>query len=240
MRLWSNLVSIPIEPDPQPKPCPSAPDQIAWPIQRRFRCPPVTPPRDESFVTLLEMRRSERAMRSAPLREIVNALAFAMRPRFVRENDIHHRTLRPTVSAGALHAIDAVIVDWRGSARVLRYEPLTHHLELLQIARMASLRKYAEICSTILPDGPRTALALIGDERRLEALYEHPISLLWRDAGALLQTIAMVSAAYRLAFCPLGTLGSHVIDALGLDRHAARPVGCAAIGHLSIEQRKNR
>jgi hypothetical protein len=189
-------------------------------------------PRDESFVKLLETRRSERAMKSAPLREIVNAVAFAMRPRFVREDDPHSRTLRPTISAGALHAVELMIVDWRGSERVLRYEPLTHHLEPLRIARQASLREFTETCGAILPEGPRTVLALIADELRIDALYERPVSLLWRDAGALLQTIAIVSAAYRLAFCPLGTLGGLIVDAVGLDRETALPVGCAAIGHL--------
>ena len=233
-------MSIPIEPDPRPKLSPNAPDGIVWPVRSRLRCPLVTPPQDELFVALLEARRSDRTMRPAPLREIVNALAFAIRPRFVREDDVHNRTRRPTVSAGALHAIEVVIVDWRGSPRVLRYDFMTHRLEPLRIAQPVSLRQFAKACAAILPDAAGTALALIGDERRIEALYEHPISLLWRDAGALLQTLAMVSAAYRLAFCPLGILGGEVVDALGLDRRTARPLGCAAIGRRLFDQRADR
>lgn len=201
-----------------------------------MRCPAVTPPQDESFVALLEARRSDRSMLPAPLREIVNALAFAIRPRFVREDDVHSRTRRPTVSAGALHAIEVVIADWRGAARALRYNSMTHSLEPLRIAQPVRLHQFAKTCTAILPDAASTALALIGDARRMEALYEHPSSLLWRDAGALLQTLAMVSTAYRLAFCPLGTLGGDVVDALGLDRQTARPLGCAAIGRRLFDQ----
>src|SRR5271157_162936 len=86
-------------------------------------------------------------------------------------------------SAGALHAIEVVIADWRGSPRVLRYDPMSHRLEPLRIAQQVSLRQFAKTCAAILPDAAGTALALIGDERRMEALYEHPSSLLWRDAG---------------------------------------------------------
>lgn len=231
-------MSIPIEPDPRPRLSPNAPDGIAWPVRSRSHCPLVAPPQDESFVAQLEARRSDRTMRPAPLREIVNALAFAMRPRFVREDDVHNRTRRPTVSAGALHAVEIVIVDWRGSPRILRYDGMTHRLESLLITRPVSLRQFAMACASILPDAAGTALALIGDERRMGALYEHPISLLWRDAGALLQTLAMVSAAYRLAFCPLGILGGEVVDALGLDRRTARPLGCAAIGRRPLDKRE--
>lgn len=194
-------------------------------------------PTEASFIELLETRRSERAMVSAPLREIVNALAFALRPRFVQENDIYDRTRRLTVSAGALHAVEVLIVDWRASRRVLRYEPLSHRLEVLNIARISSFDEFVGACQAILPTGPRTALAMVGDGQRIGALYDYPSSLLSRDAGALLQTIALVSAAYRLAFCPLGMLGAQIVDALGLDHRGAQPVGCAALGRSVAELR---
>ena len=181
------------------------------------------------------MRRSERAIRPAPLREIVNALGFAMQPRFVLEGDTHLRTRRPTISAGALHSVNVVVVDWRCFSKALRYDPMTHRLQSLRVVQSESLHEFAKICGAILPEGPKTALALIGDKRRIDALYEHSTSLLWRDAGALLQTLAIVSAAYRLAFCPLGTLGGHLVEALGLNQQFARPVGCAAIGRLPVE-----
>jgi len=230
-------VSIPIECDPRPKLTPLPSDRISWPVKSRLRCPEVTPPQDVSFVELLETRRSDRAMRPAPLREIINALAFAIRPRYVLQDDVHNRTRRPTVSAGALHAVEVVIVDWRGSPRLLRYDSVAHCLEPLKIAQLFSLSQFVKTCTAILPDAGHTVLALVGDSPRVAALYDYPSTLLWRDAGALLQTLAMVSSAYRLAFCPLGTLGGEVVDALGLDRQTARPLGCAAIGRQPFDHR---
>ena len=75
-----------------------------------------------------------------------------------------------------------------------------------------------------------THLVLAGDLVRLGALYSDPVSLLWRDAGALLQTLALVSNFYRLAFCPLGNLGFEVVAALGLKTNEALALGCAVVG----------
>ena len=37
---------------------------------------------------------------------------------------------RPTVSAGALHAVEIVIAGWRDCPRVFRYDPMNHCLEI--------------------------------------------------------------------------------------------------------------
>ena len=72
---------------------------------------------------------------------------------------------------------------------------------------------------------------LVGDMNRVAALYERPESLLWRDAGVLLQTLALVATAYRLALCPLGILGTAVVRALGLPEPILG-VGVALIGRV--------
>jgi len=224
-------VSILIDRDPQPKASPGALDQIVWPVRSWRRCPAVVPPPDGSMIGLMESRRSGRTIGPAPLREVLNAIAFCTRPRFVLENDPYHRTRRLSPSAGAVHAVDVLIVDQcRSVPRIWRYDPLSHSLETLRIAESSAVQRFSILTQELLPDSRPTALVFVGDVHRIEGLYDHAHSLLWRDAGALLQTLALVAAAYRLAFCPLGILGGEVVDALMLDRESALPVGCAAIG----------
>jgi SagB-type dehydrogenase family enzyme len=224
-------VSILTERDPQPKTSSDAPDRIGWAVRSWRRCPPVIPPSEGLIIGLLESRRSGRTIGPAPLREVINAIAFATRPRFVLEDDPYQRTRRVSPSAGALHAVDILIIDqYRSFPRIWRYDPLAHSLETLRIAQPSSVQRFSTVNQELLPAARATTLVFVGDMRRIGALYEHPHSLLWRDAGALLQTLALVATAYRLAFCPLGILGGEVLDALMLDRTTALPLGCAAIG----------
>jgi len=182
------------------------------------------------MIGLLEGRRSSRTIEPASIREVLNAIAFATRPRFVLGDDAHNRTRSVSPSAGALHAVDVLIIEPRTFPRLLRYDPLNHHVETLRLAQPSGLLTFLTMSRELLPDARATILMFVGDLRRVEALYEHPHSLLWRDAGALLQTLALVAAAYRLVFCPLGLLGGEIVDALVLDRDTALPLGCAAIG----------
>ena len=203
---------------------------MSWPVYRTLACPPILPPPPTNFIDVIEARRSTREMTHAPLREIVNVVGFATRPRFVLANDALKRTRRLTPSAGALHPLDIVLADWRGAPRLMRYDSLSHHLELLITSDSNNqLAKFANATEELLPDAQGTALILLGDVARIDAAYEDWDTLLWRDAGALLQTLFMVATAFRLAFCPLGILGHEVVRVLGLAPRVT-PVGVAMIG----------
>lgn len=166
----------------------------------------------------------------APIRELVNAIAFATRPRYWRENDETPRSLRPSISAGALHPIDLLLIDWRGSKRVMHYNAWEHRLEILSVLAPTALDKLAQNFLEILPEAHGTAIVLVGQVSLVASSYENPVSLLWRDAGALLQTIGITASAYRLAFCPLGILGNEALIALGVECDDLLAAGCAVIG----------
>jgi hypothetical protein len=229
-RQWFSLATTRIDPDPQPRESPAPPSGLRWPKRSQLRCPHIIPPPPASFASVLEARRSNRTLRPAPIREIVNALAFATRPRFVLDGDCYLRSRRPTPSAGAIHPIEIVIADWRGSDRLMRYNALDHSIEILRITHPEKVREFADLCANLLPDAHGTALVLIADQHRTQSLYNNFSSLIWRDAGALLEVLALVATAYRLRFCPLGILGGHVVDALALCLEQAIGVGCAIIG----------
>ncbi|MYF31328.1 MAG: SagB/ThcOx family dehydrogenase [Gammaproteobacteria bacterium] len=227
MKRW---VSPDIDEDPRPRAVPELKlPRAEWPVTRTFDCGDIVPPLELSFAATLEARRSHRVMSRAPLREVVNAIAFGVRPRERIEGDALGRSLRPSPSAGAIHPVDVLLVH--GSSRVFRYSPLAHQLEGLRVRRREELETFLEDCGQILPEAAGTAIVLVGEVNRVAAAYTRPESLLWRDAGVLLQTLALVATAYRLAFCPLGILGTPVVRAMGLSEYVSA-VGVALIGRF--------
>jgi hypothetical protein len=225
-------VKRPIDRDPLPKSLPENAPPIPWPVRRVLQCPPINPPPTSSFTTVFEDRRSVRTMTAAPLREIINVVAYATRARFVLAEDTLQRTRRPSPSSGALHPIEVVIVDWRGAPRIMHYDPLAHQLDILVPKGLNNLYELAHAAGEIVPHARGTTVVLLADAARVAAAYDNPQSLLWRDAGALLQTLFLAATAFRLAFCPLGILGHEVVQALGLKKRITA-AGVAMIGHPS-------
>lgn len=111
----------------------------------------------------------------------------------------------------------------------MRYVSQEHHLELLVARKPNASSEFVRSCEEILPTAAGTAIVMIGDEERLADVYDNSASLMWRDAGALFQTLSLVATAYRMAFCPLGLLGREIVDALEIGDHAV-PLGVGLFG----------
>ena len=121
-----------------------------------------------------------------------------------------------------------------GTSSVLRYVAVDHQIEVLRVSHRVALEEFVRDCYEILPLASGTAIVLVGDMNRVSAFYERAESFLWRDGGVLMQTLALVATAYRLAFCPLGILGDLVVRSLGLPKWASA-VGVAMIGRRDEE-----
>lgn len=174
---------------------------------------------------VFEQRRSTRTLSPAPLEQIVGVLLFALMPRFWKEGDTLLRSLRPTLSAGALHPISVLLFNNSTVFRINSDSCVLEKLTFSTDVRDAWLSK----CKLILPDANGAFLTFVADGARPTSAYKHPETLIWRDAGALLQTIALVAALFGLGFCPLGVLGHEVVSALPLSEQLLA-VGAAAIG----------
>jgi hypothetical protein len=174
-------------------------------------------------------------MRPAPLREIVNFVAFVTAPRIIKDRDPMLRSRRPSVSSGALHPIEIVLIDMGRACRTMRFNAWDHRLEMLTVRHPSLISEFRDKCGSLLPSSRGTIMVLLGSVPVVAAVYESPMSLLWRDAGALLQTLAFAATAYQLAFCPLGILGSEVTPAIGLDTDNIQSVGIAMVGHVSAD-----
>lgn len=218
--------------DPNPIQEPDYQGGAQWRAHRTFRLGSFSPPIKQDFSATVEKRRSCRNIGVLSVREIANVLGFALAPRFVRDNDLGHRHQSPTISAGALHSVEIIIVDWRGSKRALRYSRTDHSIDALKIEDTSALSRFVMHFQAVLDVKAATAIVLLGDIRRISAFYENAETLLSRDAGAILQSLSLCAAAYRIGFCPLGILGSEVVNALGMTTADVRPLGVAAIGSL--------
>jgi hypothetical protein len=219
--------------DPLPRHDPIPAQPFAWPVTAKINCAPIIDPPDQRFTEVLERRRCERHIDRAPLGDIVNVLAFTMRPRFSNDDEFG-RTKRPAMSAGALHPISVLIIPNLDDQRVLHYNPREHCLESLQ-ADSNCVKQSVDRCRVVLPEADGTYLVFAADTTITGAVYECPESLIWRDAGALLQTIAMVSTAFQLVFCPLGLLGSEIAAMLGDPCHIIS-AGVAVVGQARRSQ----
>ena len=228
-------MSHPTDGNPRPRVVPGSPQPRAdLPVSQVFKCRAIVKPALQSFVATFESRRSQSEMRRAPLGEVVNAVAYAVSPREVKVGDPFGRSRRPSPSAGAIHPVDVLLVH---GTRVFHYAAATHELAVLRVSSPHHLSSFAMDCQEILPAALGTAIVLVGDINRVGALYERPASLMWRDGGVLLQTLALAAIAYGFAFCPLGILGTSVLDAIGKAEQLSA-VGVALVGYPLADQQR--
>lgn len=182
-----------------------------------------------SFSEVLERRRSTRSSKPLRLSLVLDLLSIALASRADLGDEGGARHLAPTLSAGALHAVQVIIVPLTGSPRAFAFDRRTASVGLAAISGSTDLQQFRDRALAHLPHARGAALAFVADLRFAEQAYDQPESLLWRDAGAMLQTIAMVACSEGFAFCPLGCHGDEVVSALKLqDTHAG--VGAAVLG----------
>jgi hypothetical protein len=214
--------------DPRPREAQRPFSEFEWPIVRSFACPIVEQPPDRLFSDIVEDRRAIREMAELTLKEVVNTVAYVCLPRFRKHGDATIRTKSLAMSAGALHPISLVVVHAGQFARAFVYEPLTHCLNLLR-ANGADLNSLVDHARSILTHSDGTLIAFVADPSKTDACYENASSLLWRDAGALMQSTALAATAFGQAFCPLGVLGHEVPKSLNAESELI-PCGIAMLG----------
>ncbi|MGY4167540.1 hypothetical protein [Bradyrhizobium sp. USDA 4529] len=114
--------------------------------------------------------------------------------------------------------------------RVLRLNAGQAFLELLRPCGHEELGRFVAKMSDIFPEADCDQVVLLADPALADAFYTDAGSLLWRDAGALMQVLHLCSAAYRLEFCPAGMLGTELVHALFGSATRLRAFGAANIG----------
>ena len=195
----------------------------------RIACPPLRPA-SLTFDDVFLNRRSRRALARALLRDELGWLGYATAAQFEAEHQGLPRLLKPALAAGGLHAVTPILVSGLGYPRAWRCRPEAGKVDVLTIADPQAIRRLRAEASELLPDCSGCDLVvLVLDEALLAAAYEFWASLAWRDAGALLQTLALAATALGLGFCPLGILGGAALEALASPRRF-RALGAAVVG----------
>lgn len=199
--------------------------EYAWPVVGSVEFEPFRAPVGRTFVDVFENRRTVRQLTVAPKELVVGTLLYATMARAWKMQDTLGRSRRPAMSAGALHPISILVFDDTGTYRLNTESCSLDELGFPGDARSAWLAK----CSSVLPGACGTLLVLVADLARPMSAYMHCETLVWRDAGAVLQTIGLTAELFGLGFCPLGILGNEVVSALPTPEYLL-PVGTAAIG----------
>jgi hypothetical protein len=114
-----------------------------------------------------------------------------------------------------------------GEERLARYDPILHAVDFL--ANTDGLVRGRDRLRAAAPDADGTFLVLVADVSRTDAAYESAVSLVWRDAGALLATLHLTATAMALGFCFLGLLGHDIVASIS-DAPTLLAVGAAVVG----------
>lgn len=193
-----------------PRETPKKYREFEWPAGRTTELGAKLDALDVDLATVLRHRQSTRDFLPIALPQLGSLLWLVARTHSRRESPFgFHQQYRPYPSAGALHPIHLLCQRLSGNSWE-RYDPIGH--VLVAIPGTESLADAArQSASRVIPTREATVLALVAEPGKTDAKYEHPESLVWRDAGVVLGYVSVVAEALNLAFCPLGLTGNNYI-----------------------------
>ncbi|MFD2602600.1 hypothetical protein [Flavobacterium suzhouense] len=168
-------------------------------------------PLHTNFDTVINNRKSSRVFNKITLQQIGDILWYVAKVRntFLQDNG-YILTHRGTASAGARHPIDLIINSPVLSEKdFYYYNPFEHSLNNLDNIKGSA---FLEHINDIVKTDNATIIWFVAHKYRTHAKYIDADSLLWRDAGALINGIQMVCTAMNLHSCAVGTLGEPFIS----------------------------
>lgn len=202
-----------IEREPKPKAAPAS-----WLTPRLPDGSRISLPRSilSDAMPFFDVLRSRRSRIGGPLEidQLSSVLWHSMLLRTRRPSgrfDIPWES-RAAPAAGGLHALLLLVLPVDSGAGG-RYDPDEHSLIA---CNEAAIRLSKTSIRHILGSENGTTLQLAADANKYDACYENADSLMWRDAGALLTTISLVTTALELEATIVGRTGDAVVRASGL------------------------
>lgn len=140
------------------------------------------------------------------------------------------RLRKLTISAGALHPVEVLIVSGAAVVEPIIYSDTDDIFGTVAVAQLTRFNAEIEALRTFLPNSSGHLLMYVGNVRHVERSYDNPSSLLWRDAGAMMQMFALYASAYGFAFAPLGSTGSGILESIDAPHEDYLALGTALIG----------
>ncbi|UDF29743.1 UNVERIFIED_ORG: hypothetical protein LHK14_00020 [Roseateles sp. XES5] len=214
--------------DPQPTGGEPLSNDLEWLDPRDVHLVLQPSPLDKLFASVVRTRRSRRAIAAASLEQVARTVRETLKADFVGYGEKQGRRLKAVLSAGAIHPVKAIVL--RRDHRPIVYDDVRDLFVSVQVRAPSAYTAFFQTCEAVLPEADGHWVALISDCRNVRRLYANHESLVWRDAGAVIQMMALTSEAHEMAFCPLGVVGGEIIEALLPETPDIVPVGVVALG----------
>lgn len=175
------------------------------------RLPVPRSARSTSFDDVLNARISSRRLRQPTWVDIGSLLWLGARTRETLSTGAQHRA---SPSAGGIHPIEILVLN---RSRLYLYDAIVHGVRRINVPPTV-INHLESVVSVLAPNGRGTVLVFAAHMKSTSAKYVHALSLVWRDAGAILATLGLCAASLDLGFCCLGVLGTETVASLYGDR----------------------
>lgn len=219
--------------NPRPREIPRRHEPVRWSEGQDADLPDSDPKPTRDAAEILLTRRTRYGFDQLTLVDLSRLLTLSARVQLEVPSQLGFPlSRRPAPSAGGIHPIH-LVVHHPDHSRLQRYDAFRHRLrEVYCSVRPAVVR--SEL-GQVVPGEQATLLLMVAEPGRTAAKYADHVSLVWRDAGALLGVIAVAAEALHLNFAPLGVTGepwaSALVEQSGLVGVGAAWIGARPIGH---------
>ncbi|MGN6194993.1 MAG: hypothetical protein ACTHOB_08640 [Ginsengibacter sp.] len=203
-----------------------------YPISETIKL--IKPPHLESinFWDVINNRTSKREFRELSLNEISKVLWLSAKVKdvFVQDNG-YILTKRPSASAGARHPIDIIVQSpiLDSSKSFYYYNPFQHDLNKLTF-KNNFIEKFRIHLSSMFDIRKAAICWFVAHPNRTASKYDNSLSLIWRDAGALIHSVQLVCAGLRINSCAAGTFGEPFISEMFSEHGNVFGIGGILIG----------
>jgi SagB-type dehydrogenase family enzyme len=187
----------------------NVPGEFIYPIEETINLTRPTNFPPINFWDVLDNRKSHRNFRKLSLEEISKVLWSAAKVKEIQgQADGYMLTRRPSASAGARHPIDILIISpaLENNQNIYYYNPFDHSLNKLGIEKQV-LTEFSHHANSILSIYEGSLVWFLSHPDRTSTKYDNPLSLIWRDAGALIHSFQVACSGLNINSCAIGTLG---------------------------------
>lgn len=166
------------------------------------------------FDEISKIRKSSRIFRPITMEKLGSILWYSAKVKstFLQKNG-YILTHRGTPSAGARHPIDIIILNsnFLLENNFYYYNPFEHSLNQV-VSSSDDIKLFIDHINQVVEINNATIIWFVAHVNRTATKYENAQSLIWRDAGALINNIQMTCTAIGINSCPIGSLGEPFIS----------------------------
>ena len=185
-----------------------------WQISSTIDVPDLRLSPSPGFWEVLVGRRTIRTCEPMGLKDVLSIIQFTMKSvqRGVGEN--RGRLRKTSISAGAMHPLEVLVVGGPEVSDPIVYCDATNNFGTVPLRSITKAKNELGTLADFLPQARGHLLLFVANQRHIEQAYSESRTLIWRDAGAVMQTLSLTAAALNRAFVPLGSSGGALLDAI--------------------------